>query len=155
MKKAIFVFVALFGSLVLACPSMAADAATPLATVDSFSGIVSVGTAEAEKMSPVQAGMNLMEDNIIETGAQSQIVIRFSAEEMMVTVGENTKIALQDLLLKARLEKMRGSIDQPGEDVKKTDLQVTPLTGVRGTEKAEDKSKEPKREHHWEDNAQQ
>jgi hypothetical protein len=56
--------------------------------------------------------------------------------------------------LKIKLEKMKGQIEAPG-DSGKAEMQVTPLTGVRGTEKSEEKAGEPKREHYWNENAPQ
>jgi hypothetical protein len=39
----------------------------------------------------------------------------------------------------------------PGENTK-ADIQVTPLTGVRGTEKTEEKAEDLKRDHYWSEN---
>ena len=66
------------------------------------------------------------------------------------TIPQNSAIEISDLLLKSRLEKMRGKVSTP-VDNQKVELQVTPTTGVRGTDQAESKAEDLKRDHYWND----
>ncbi len=133
-------------------PAAAADTVPPLAKVEAFTGEASVGAADS--WTPAEVGQALVETQALKTGAKSTLSVRFTEGEMLATVGENTLISLNDLLLKARLEKMRGRINQPEAGAPQTQMQVTPLTGVRGTDEAESKSEELKRQHHWEENGE-
>ena len=67
-------------------------------------------------------------------------------------LGEKVEIAVADLLLKARLEQTKAKISAPA-DATKAEMQVTPMTGVRGTEKTEEKAGDLKREHYWNEGA--
>jgi predicted ABC-type transport system involved in lysophospholipase L1 biosynthesis ATPase subunit len=91
--------------------------------------------------------MSLFEGQMIRTAAASAADILF-AGELPAKLAEKTEIAVADLLLKAQLEKAKAKIGAPA-DATKAEMQVTPLTGVRGTEKTEEKAGELKREHYW------
>jgi hypothetical protein len=149
----IIVFLTVAALAALAVPAMAADAQPPLATVESMAGEVKVAPVNSEAWTPVKPTAALAENQIIKTGPQSQVSVRFTEGDLLTVVGENTTVALPDLLLKARLEKMRGKVNQP-TDANQTKMQVTPLTGVRGTDAADSKAEEQKRPHTWEENDQ-
>ena len=51
-----------------------------------------------------------------------------------------------------QLEKAKAKITAPG-DGRKAEMQVTPLAGMRGTEKTEEKAGDLKREHYWNESA--
>jgi hypothetical protein len=96
---------------------------------------------------PAIAGMHLFEGETIRTAATSGVDIVFDGD-MPAKLGEKSEIAVVDLQLKAQLEKARAKIGTPADSTRAT-LEVTPLTGVRGTEKTEEKAGELKREHYW------
>jgi hypothetical protein len=152
MKTCIAVAAAL---MMMIGPTMSAAAQAPeaLATVEAVTGNVQVAPADGQPWTPAAAKMLLSETQVLKTGLQSQATIRFTEGDLVIVVGENTQIALQDLLLKARLEKMRGKVNQP-TDANQTKMQVTPLTGVRGTDASDSKAEDPKREHTWNENDQ-
>jgi hypothetical protein len=144
---------ALLATLILLAGTAAmAEEQPPAATVVSVAGAVTVGAAEAGPWLPVTAGMNLAESQILRTGPQSQATVKFTQGQIVAAVGENTTIGIQDLLLKASLEKMRDKIAPPTGGTQ-TKMSVTPLTGVRATDQAEDKAEEPNRQHYWQENA--
>jgi hypothetical protein len=49
---------------------------------------------------------------------------------------------------------MRSKVSLP-TDTRKVEMQVTPTTGVRGTEQTEEKAEELKREHYWDESVKQ
>ena len=116
-------------------------------TLTSVQGEVQVGAGDQWRAAEV--GATLTEDQTIRTGVESSADVQFG-EGASAAVGAETEIAVSDLLLRARLEKMRSKVSAPG-DTQKAEMNVTPTTGVRGTEQTEKKSEELKREHYWND----
>jgi len=100
---------------------------------------------------PAVTGMHLFDGETIRAAANSGSDIVFDGD-VSAKLGEKTEIAVADLQLKAQLEKARAKIVVPADTTKAT-LEVTPLTGVRGTEKTEEKAGELKREHYWNESA--
>jgi len=125
-----------------------ARAAEPAAvgTVVAVSGSVEVGTGDS--WAPAAPQQQLVEGQAIRTGEGSSAEVLF-APDTPASVGASTEIAVVDLLLKARLEQTRARLVAPASDAPRADVQVTPLTGVRGTERAPEKAGELKREHYW------
>jgi hypothetical protein len=154
MRKVLWVTVTAAALVLAAWPVLAADETAPWAAVDSCAGDVRVGVPERSDWAPAVKGMPLTDGQTIKTGAQGQATVRFPAENLLTLVGEGTQVSLQDLLLKARLEKMRGKISQPQDGASQTKMQVTPLTGLRGTDQAEDKAEGTKRQHYWQEDAE-
>ena len=138
-------------SLVLLVSGGAARAEGPLpvGTVVAVTGTVEVGRDGVWQ--PAVAKMHLFDGQAIRAAAASGAEILFDGE-VPAKLGEKTEIAVVDLLLKAQLEKAKAKIGAPADTTKAT-LQVTPLTGVRGTEKTEEKAGELKREHYWNESA--
>jgi len=126
-----------------------AEGPLPVGTVIAITGTVQVGKDGVWQ--PAAAKMNLFEGQTIRTAEASGADILFTGETPS-KLGEKTEIAVADLLLKAQLEKAKAKISPPA-DATKAEMQVTPLTGVRGTEKTEEKAGELKREHYWNENA--
>ena len=126
-----------------------AEGPMPIGTVVAVTGTVQVG--KEGSWQPAVAGMSLFEGQAIRTAAASGADILFEGQ-VPAKLGEKTEIAAADLQLKAQLEKARGKIGAPADTTKAT-LEVTPLTGVRGTEKTEEKAGELKREHYWNESA--
>jgi hypothetical protein len=116
-----------------------------LGTVEALSGEVKVGAGGA--WSPAAAGQELREGQVIRTGAASEADILFGGK-IGAVVGPEVEIKVSDLLLRTRLEQMRSKISPP-VDTRKVEMQVTPTTGVRGTEQTPEKAEELKREHYW------
>lgn len=116
-----------------------------LGTVEALSGEVKVG--EGGSWSPAAAGQELREGQMIRTGAASEADILFEGK-IGAVVGPEAEIEVSDLLLRTRLEQMRSKISAPA-DTRKVEMQVTPTTGVRGTDQTEEKAEELKREHYW------
>lgn len=114
-------------------------------TLTAVQGEVQVGAGDQWQAAAV--GATLAEGQIIRTGAESSADVQFG-EGTAAAVGADTEIAVSDLLLRARLEKMRSRVSAPG-DMQKVEMNVTPTTGVRGTEQTEEKAEELKREHYW------
>ena len=126
-----------------------AEGPVPVGTVVAVTGTVEVGRdgvwqAAAPKVS-------LFDGQVLRSSAGSSAEILFEGEAPAL-LGEKSEIAVADLLLKARLEKTKAAIAAP-VDGAKADMQVTPLTGVRGTEKTEEKAEDLKREHYWNESA--
>ena len=126
-----------------------AEGPMPIGTVVAVTGTVHIGRDGVWQ--PAVAGMHLFEGETIRTGATSGSDILFEGE-VSVNLGEKIEIAVADLQLKSQLEKARAKIGTPADTTKAT-LEVTPLTGVRGTEKTEEKAGELKREHYWNESA--
>ena len=140
--------------LVLAVALTGLDAARaegplPIRTVVAITGTVEVGRDGVWQ--PAAAKVNLFDGQTIRTGAASGADILFEGD-VPAKLGEKTEIAVVDLQLKAQLEKARAKIGVPADSTKAT-LEVTPLTGVRGTEKTEEKAGDLKREHYWNESA--
>jgi len=100
---------------------------------------------------PAAAKAPLFEGQALRTAGASGVEVLFGAD-IPAKLGEKTEIAVADLMLKAQLEKAKARIGAP-VDATKAQMQVTPLTGVRGTEKTEEKGGELKREHYWNESA--
>jgi len=126
-----------------------AEGPMPIGTVVAVTGTVQVGRDGVWQ--PAVAKGHLFDGQTIRTAPASSADILFEGE-VPAKIGEKTEIAVADLQLKAQLEKARGKIGAPADTTKAT-LEVTPLTGVRGTEKTEEKAGELKREHYWNENA--
>jgi len=126
-----------------------AEGPTPIGTVVAVTGTVEVGRDGVWQ--PAVAKGQLFDGQTIRTAAASGADILFEGE-VAAQLGEKTEIAVVDLQLKAQLEKARGKIVAPADTTKAT-LEVTPLTGVRGTEKTEEKAGDLKREHYWNESA--
>lgn len=116
-------------------------------TLTAVQGEVQVGAGDQWLAAVV--GATLAEGQTIRTGVESSADVQFG-EGTSAAVGAETEIAVSDLLLRARLEKMRSKVSAPG-DTRKVEMNVTPTTGVRGTEQSEEKAEELKREHYWND----
>ena len=125
-----------------------AEGPTPIGTVVAVTGTVEVGRDGVWQ--PVAAKGLLFDGQTIRTAAASGVDVVFDGE-VPAKIGEKTEIAVVDLLLKAQLEKAKAKIGAP-VDATKAEMQVTPLTGVRGTEKTEEKAGDLKREHYWNEN---
>lgn len=128
----------------------AARAEGPVAvgTVVAVTGTVEVGRDGVWQ--PAAAKMSLFEGEMLRAAAASGADILFG--EVPGRLGEKSEIAVADLMLKAQLERAKSKIAAPA-DATKVEMQVTPLTGVRGTEKTEEKAGELKREHYYNESA--
>lgn len=116
-----------------------------LGSVQAVSGDVSIG--QGEEWAAAAVGAGLKEGQVLRTGPGSEAQVLFEGDVSAV-VAENTSIEVSDLLLKSRLEKMKGKVSTPA-DGHKVELEVTPTTGVRGTEQTESKAEDLKRDHYW------
>ncbi len=122
-----------------------AEGPMPVGSVVALSGTVQLGRdgvwqAVAEKLP-------LFDGQTIRTAEKSSVEVLFTGG-VPARLGEKSEIAVADLLLKAKLEQARAKIAVP-TDATKAEMKVTPLTGVRGTEKTEEKAGDLKREHYW------
>jgi len=147
-RRAVAVGVAL-ALAVTAGAAARAEGPLPVGTIVAVQGTVQVGRdgvwqAAAPKLA-------LFDGQTIRTGDGAGAEVLFEGA-LPAAVGAKSEIAVADLPLKARLEKARSRIAAPG-DAKRAEMQVTPLTGVRGTEKAEEKAEDLKREHYWNEGA--
>ena len=122
-----------------------------LGALTAVSGDVQIGSAGNWEAAAV--GGELREGQVIRTGADSEAVVLFG-EDIPASLGAGVEVEVSDLLLKTRLEKMRSRISAPMEE-QKVEMQVTPTTGVRGTEQTEKKAEELKREHYWNEDSKQ
>jgi hypothetical protein len=122
-----------------------------LGTVSALRGGVQIG--QGGVWSPAGLGQELRDGQVIKTGSEAGADILFG-EEIAGSVGPETEIEVSDLLLKSRLEKMRSKVSLPA-DTRKVEMQVTPTTGVRGTEQTVEKAEELKREHYWDESVKQ
>ncbi|HWR97649.1 MAG TPA: hypothetical protein VN317_04440, partial [Candidatus Methanoperedens sp.] len=91
------------------------------------------------------------EGQTIRAGEAASLEVLFEGA-LPATLAGKSEIAVADLLLKARLEQARAKITAPA-NATQAEMQVTPQTGVRGTEKAEEKAGDLKREHYWNEGA--
>jgi hypothetical protein len=138
--------------VLLLAPAVTADAEEEvLGTVTALRGGVQIGQGGA--WSPAGLGQELQDGQMIRTESEAGADILFG-EDITASVGPETEIEVSDLLLKARLEKMRSKVSLP-TDTRKVEMQVTPTTGVRGTEQTEEKAEELKREHYWNESVKQ
>ena len=126
-----------------------AEGPLPVGTVAAVTGTVQVGRDGVWQAAVPR--MHLFEGQTIRTAAASGADVLFEGD-LPARLGEKAEIPVADVLLKARLEKLRAKIAAPGDTIK-ADIQVTPLTGVRGTEKTEEKAEDLKREHYWSESA--
>jgi hypothetical protein len=126
-----------------------AEGPMPVGTVTAVTGTVQVGRDGVWQ--PAAAKTHLFDGQTIRTAAASGADVLFEGD-VPARLGEQTEIAVADLQLKAQLEKAKAKIGAPADSTKAT-LEVTPLTGVRGTEKTEEKAGELKREHYWNESA--
>jgi hypothetical protein len=136
-------------AVVALAPAARAEGPVPVGTVVAVTGTVEIGAAGAWQ--PAAAKAQLFEGQSIRTGGASGVEVLFGAD-VPAKLGEKTEIAVADLMLKAELEKAKAKIGAP-VDATKVEMQVTPLTGVRGTEKTEEKAGDLKREHYWNESA--
>jgi hypothetical protein len=116
-----------------------------LGSVTAVAGDVRI--SQGETWNAAAVGAELVEGQVLKTGPSSEVEVLFDGGVSTV-VPQNSVIEISDLLLKTRLEKMKGKIATP-EDNRKVELQVTPTTGVRGTDQAESKAEALKRDHYW------
>jgi len=126
-----------------------AEGPMPVGTVVAVTGTVEIGRDGVWQPAVVKG--HLFDGQTIRTAAAAGADILFEGD-VAARLGEKTEIAVADLQLKAQLEKARGKIAAPADTTKAT-LEVTPLTGVRGTEKTEEKAGDLKREHYWNESA--
>lgn len=140
---------ALVSAPVVGVPAARAEGPLPVGTVVAVTGSVQVGRDGVWQ--PAAEKLNLFEGQVIRTAELSGVEVLFEGG-MPATLGEKVEIAVDDLLLKARLEQTKAKISAP-PDATKAEMQVTPMTGVRGTEKTEEKAGELKREHYWNETA--
>jgi len=141
--------VAVVVAVVVATPAARAEGPMPVGSVVAVTGTVQVGRDGVWQAATPK--LHLFDGQMIRTTAASGADILFEGE-VPARLGENTEIAVADLMLKAQLEKAKAKIAVPA-DATKAQMQVTPLTGVRGTEKAEEKAGDLKREHYWSESA--
>jgi hypothetical protein len=126
-----------------------AEGPLPIGTVVAITGTVEVGRDGVWQPAVVRG--HLFDGQTIRAAAASGAEILFEGD-VAARLGEKTEIAVADLQLKAQLEKAKAKIGTPADTTKAT-LEVTPLTGVRGTEKTEEKAGDLKREHYWNESA--
>lgn len=147
--KAVVAVVALGAALALAGAARSGEqGAEPVGKVVAVTGDVQIGSGES--WSPVEAEQQLFDGQVLRAGAESTVEVVF-APDTPARLDGAAEIAVADLLLKAGLEKARGRIAEPA-DTRKAELEVRPLTGVRGTDKTEEKAADTKREHYWNEN---
>ena len=130
-------------------PAAMSEGPMPVGAVVAVTGTVEVGREGVWQAAVPR--QHLFEGETIRTAASSGAEVLFEGE-LPASLGEKAEIPVADLMLKARLEKLRAKIAAPGDTIK-ADIQVTPLTGVRGTEKTEEKAEDLKREHYWSESA--
>lgn len=150
MKRMVMVVAVLVQAVLVTGFTVArAEGPMPIGTVIAVTGTVEVGRDGTWQ--PATAKVHLFDGQTIRTAAASGADVLFEGD-VPAKLGEKTEIAVADLQLKAQLEKAKAKIGAPA-DTTKTMLEVTPLTGVRGTEKTEEKAGELKREHYWNESA--
>ncbi len=139
----------LLGVILLALPTIARGGEEAgneaLGTVKAVHGEVEIGHGGEWRAASV--GDELREGMTLRTGPSSGAEVLF-AGSIPASVEAEVSIEVSNLLLKARLEKMREKVSEP-TDTRKTEMQLTPTTGVRGTDQAEEKAEDLKREHYW------
>lgn len=122
-----------------------------LGSLTAVSGDVQVGSAG--NWTAAAVGGELREGQVIRTGPDSKAAVLFG-EDIAASLGAGIEVEVSDLLLKTRLENMRSRVSAPVEE-QKVEMQVTPTTGVRGTEQTGKKAEELKREHYWNEEPKQ
>jgi hypothetical protein len=140
--------------LALAVLAGAASGARAAGPAPVGSVVAVVGSAQVGRDGVWQAAaakLPLFDGQVLRTAAGGGLEVLFEGN-VPAKLGENAEIAVADLQLKAQLERAKAKISAPA-DTTKAEMQVTPLTGVRGTEKTEEKAGELKREHYWNENA--
>jgi hypothetical protein len=147
-RKAMVAVVVTLAVLVTGWAARAEEPA-PVGTIVAVTGTVLVGRDGLWQ--PAAAKASLFDGQVLRTAAASGVEILFEGDTP-AKLGEQTEIAVADLQLKAQLEKAKAKIAAPA-DATKSEMQVTPLTGVRGTEKTEEKAGDLKREHYWNESA--
>lgn len=148
-RRVMIVAVSVLALMVSGLTVVHAEGQLPIGTVIAVTGTVELGRDGVWQ--PAAAKGRLFDGQTIRTAAASGVEILFEGE-VSAKLGEKTEIAVADLQLKAQLEKAKAKIGAPADTTKAT-LEVTPLTGVRGTEKTEEKAGELKREHYWNESA--
>ncbi|HEY5999527.1 MAG TPA: hypothetical protein VI078_09560 [bacterium] len=143
------VAVAVAGMVLMVAGAVRAEGPAQVGAVVAATGNVQVGRDGAWQAA--SAKMPLFEGQMIRADEAAKVEVLFDGG-LPATVAGKAEIAVSDLLLKAQLEKARAKIAAP-TDATKAEMQVTPLTGVRGTEKAEEKAGDLKREHYWNEGA--
>ena len=137
-------------ALVLGLGAVArAEGPLPIGAVTAVTGSVQLGRDGVWQVAAPK--LPLFEGQMITTAEGASVEVLFEGG-LPATVAGKGEIAVADLLLKAQLEKTRAKIAAP-TDATKTEMQVTPLTGVRGTEQAEEKAGDLKRDHYWNEGA--
>jgi hypothetical protein len=131
------------------CAGARAEGPLPVGTIVAVTGAVQVGRDGVWQQATPQ--LKLFDGQTIRTADGASVEVLFEGS-LPAAVARGGEIAVADLLLRAQLEKARAKIAAPG-DARKAPMQVTPLTGVRGTEKAEEKAGDLKREHYWSESA--
>lgn len=127
----------------------AAEVSDPVGKVVAVTGTVQIGRdGQWQAAVPEQ---KIYPGQVVKTGAESAVDLLFNPD-LPVRLGAGAEIAATDLLLKAQLERTKAKVAAPSDSTK-VEMQVTPLTGVRGTEKSEEKAEDLKREHYWNENA--
>lgn len=149
VRRGVMVAAAVLAVMAAGSGAARAEGPLPIGTVVAVTGTVEVGRDGVWQ--PAAAKLHLFEGQTIRTAAAAGAEILFDGE-VPAKLGEKTEILVADLLLKAQLEKAKAKIGAPTDNTKAT-LEVTPLTGVRGTEKTEEKAGELKREHYWNESA--
>jgi len=137
-------------ALGVAGPSVAgAEGPAPIGSVVAVTGTVQVGRDGVWQ--PALARMGLFDGQTIRTAAAAGADLLFEGD-VPAHLGEKSEIAVADLQLKAQLDRAKAKIAAPANATQET-IQVMPLTGVRGTEKTDEKAGELKREHYWDESA--
>lgn len=149
MARSVIAVVAAVVTALGLCAGARGEGPLPVGTVVAATGAVQVGRDGVWQ--PAAPRLPLFDGQTIRTADGASVDVLFEGSLPAVVAGKG-EIAVADLMLKARLEKARARIAAPG-DAKRAEMQVTPLTGVRGTEKAEEKAEDLKREHYWNESA--
>lgn len=126
-----------------------AEGPLPVGEVVAVKGSVQVGRDGVWQEAAPQ--LKLFDGQTIRTAESARVEVLFEGA-LPAATSQKGEIAVADLLLKARLERARAKIAEPG-DATRAEMQITPLTGVRGTERAEEKAEDLKREHYWNEGA--
>jgi hypothetical protein len=149
MGRSVMAVVAVVATTLGLCAEARAEGPMPVGAIVAVTGAVQVGRDGVWREAAPQLKLFDGQTIRVADGASVELLFEGSLPATMAGKGET---AVADLLLKARLEKARARIAAPG-DAKRAEMQVTPLTGVRGTEKAEEKAGDLKREHYWNESA--
>ena len=148
-RRVVSVAVALVALMAAGPFDAGAEGPAAIGSVVAVTGTVQVGRDGVWQ--PAAAKTPLFDGQTIRTAAASGADLLFEGD-VPARLGESSEIAVADLQLKAQLDKAKAKIAAPANATQET-IQVTPLTGVRGTEKTEEKAGELKREHYWNESA--